>query len=144
MKQVTLMGSPLLSKRDQNKSEKNFVDTIMSIFRPQIVMPSYEDMPIPQEIKESIQIERLLLAMKQEKLSSETEALWYISTASFVAPLDREWTDIMMYLCRKWLISKKRELPDFLQEQIILEDMAEIELHRLRSWLYKKGMEAIK
>jgi len=142
--QTNLLEKKELSKRERKKAEKEFTDTMLGVFRPKIVMPGYTDMPIPKPIQESITIERLLMARQQEKLATETETLWYLSTASLVAPFDRDWSEIMMYLCRKWLISRKKERPDFLKEQIVLTDLQERDLHNIRTWLYKKGMEAIR
>lgn len=143
--QLTLNGSAVISKQEQRQVEKDFVDGMLSIFRPKIVWPGYEGMPIPEQIKTQILIERLILARNNEKLATETEALWYLSTASLVAPMDNNWYNIFMYLSRRYLTRTKKELPDFLKENIILDEyVEEPELHRLRQWLYNKGMEATK
>ena len=118
--------------RQEQKSYKEFEETFLSIFRPKLVMPSYEDMPIPKKIRESIMIERLILAKNGDKIASETEALWYLSTASLSAPLDHHFSRIMQYLCKKWITKQKKELPDFLKEKIVLEELEERELAQLR------------
>lgn len=139
-----LLGHEALTKREQKKAEKEFTESIMSIFRPKIVMQGYTDMQIPDNINKDILIERLMLAKSGERLAGETEAMWYISTASLIVPFSKDWADIFMYLCRKWMLKNKKELPDFLQEQIILNNLQERDLHDLRSWIYKKGMGKVK
>ena len=142
--QLDLFGNQELSKRERDKESKKFVESLMSIFRPKIVMPHYIDMPIPENIHTQILIERLILARNQERLATETETLWYLSTASLMFPLDNNWYNIFMYLTRRWLIKTKKELPDFLKENIVLEKyMEENELYKLRAWIYRKGMEHI-
>ncbi|GAB6909662.1 hypothetical protein DESC_540008 [Desulfosarcina cetonica] len=103
---------------------------------------------MPDAIRNRIQIERLILCTKDEQLATEPEAMWYISTASLTAPLDHHWTNIFLYLTRKYMLSLgKREcdLPDFLRKQIILDlYMEEESLHSLRSWLFGKSFEHVK
>lgn len=140
MKQLNLMGQKVLSKREEKKALKDFEERFMSIFRPYIVPPNYETMPIPEQLKKSIPIERCLLVIKGERLATEIEALWYISCSSLIAPLRHDHYNIMMYLTRKWMIAEKKELPDFLKAQIVLEELEERELYNLRHWIYKKGM----
>jgi hypothetical protein len=102
-------------------------------------------MKIPGPVMESITIERLLLAAKGEHLASEAETMWYISCASLIAPLDHHWCNVYLYLTRKWMLGRKQPLPEFLREQIILEDyMEERPLHELRCWLFRKSSEEVK
>ena len=98
------------------KTDRCFDTLIWAIMGPIIVMPGYTDMPIPDKVKERIRIERLILAARQESMASEAEAMWYISTASLVAPLDRDWCDIFFYLTRKYIQILNLDYPDFLQE----------------------------
>lgn len=145
MSQHTLTNGLLLTKKEQKNQDKEFVDSILSIFRPKLVMPNYEDVQIPEELRFQIIIERMKLAIAGDKLASETETLWYLSTASLVAPFDHHWYNIFMYLSRKYRLSANKELPDFLRENIILDEYTEErELYRLRKWIYDKGMKALK
>lgn len=125
--------------------ERKYVNLLMwAITGPIIVMPGYTDMPIPDNIRKRISIERLLLIAKQEPMASEAETMWYISTATLKAPIGRDWIDIFMYLTRKYMLSLNKELPDFLQNQIILKKMQECDLKHLREWLFKRSIEEIK
>ncbi|MFH2106496.1 MAG: hypothetical protein ABII22_04495 [Candidatus Micrarchaeota archaeon] len=147
--QLTLANSlgldtEVIRNQPKVKGEKWFNSILWAICGPIIVMPGYTDMTIPENIRAKIQIERLLLAAKQERMASEAETMWYISTASFTAPLDRDWAEIFMYLVRKFMLAENKELPDFLREQVILESMQESDLKRIREWLFKTSYFAVK
>lgn len=125
--------------------EKRLFDPIIwAITGPIIVMPGYTDMSIPDKVMERIRIERLIIAATQEKMASEAETMWYISTATLRAPIGRDWTDIFMYLTRKYIKTLKMDPPDFLENQIVLNELQESDLRNLRGWLFKRSMEEVK
>lgn len=124
------------------KTDNRLLDLIGSFTRPILVMPGYSDMNMPKNISEQISIERLILAAN-DKLASETETMWYLSTVSLCFPLDNTWYRIYMYLFRRWCDKTKKSISDFAREIIILEEYEESKLIQLRSWLYKKGTEYI-
>ena len=146
--QTNLLGQPLKTKAEIRTEKKEVVGKLLELVnvfaRPKIVMSGYADMEIPDNIRSRILMDRLILAKTGEKLATEIETLWYISTASLANPLDHSWCNIMMYLTRKWIKAQGKEIPDFLREQIELEEIEEMDLHHLRSWLYKKSVEAVK
>ncbi len=136
---------PKKPKAKRRKTETWMARMMWALSGPIIVMPGYQTMPIPEDVRSQISMERLLLLAKDESLSSEAEAMWYISTASLVAPLSLNWVNIQLYLCRKWMLKLNKPLPDFLQQQINLEPYMEEEtLHRLRSWLFKRSFEHLR
>ena len=141
---MTASSQAVGGKRAAKKVEKAFVESFLSLFRPKLVMSGYTDMPIPEAIQYSIFIERLIALKNQECMATETEALWYLSTASLAGPIGYSGSRIMQYLCRKWLLSRKQQLPDFLQNPIILDVLEERELSDLRHWIYRQGMKAMK
>lgn len=96
------------------------------------------------EARERIPIERLILAARQENMASEAETIGYISTASLVAPLDRDWCEIFFYLTRKYMQTLKSGLPDFIAEPIVLNDMQKHDLKRIREWLFKRSFEEVR
>lgn len=132
------------SKCAAKNFKKAFAESLLSLFRPKLVMSGYTEMPIPEAIQHSIFIERLIALKNQECMATETEALWYLSTASLAGPIGHSGARIMQYLCRKWLLSRKQQLSDFLQDPVILDVLEERELSDLRHWIYKKGMKAMK
>ena len=150
--QVTLgdaLGLDLANIREKpapmSANEKRLFDPIIwAISGPIIVMPGYTDMRIPDKVLERIRIERLLIAATQEKMASEAETMWYISTATLRAPIGRDWTDIFMYLTRKYIQALKIDPPEFLENQIVLNELQESDLRNLRGWLFKRSIEKVK
>ena len=126
-----------------SRINKQFNTLIWALMGPLLVMPGYTDMPIPDNIKHRISIERLLLVAKQEPMASEVETMWYLSTASLRAPLGRDWVDIFLYLTRKFMLAQHKELLDFLREQIELNDLQEQDLKRLRNWLFERSFKQV-
>lgn len=80
--------------------------------------------------------------------ATDEEAMTYIMTASLAFPLNSEWTEIYMYLTRKYLLTWKKtkpeDLPDFLQNEIILDDYKTSMLRGLKSWIRKKQIVHMK
>lgn len=143
--QLDIFGGVVLSKQEEKKIENQLMGLVGVFIRPMVAMPPYADMPVPDNLKQAITVERLLLAKDGIEMATELEAMWYISTASFMEPLSTEWTNIYMFLTRKWLLQQGKELPDFLEKEITLEEYTEVpKLKRLREWIYKKSMERIK
>jgi len=149
--QVTLgdaLGIDLGNIREQapmTAREKRCFDPILwAISGPIIVMPGYTDMGVPDKVMGRIRIERLIIAATQENMASETETMWYISTATLRAPIGRDWTDIFMYLTRKYMGALKLDPPDFLENQIILNELQESDLRNLRGWIFKRSMDEVK
>ena len=141
MKQASLFNLP--SKEEIKDNEKKLIELIHTFSRPKIAMQGYEDMEIPSDIQSQIMIERLILAKENKKLTTLTESMWFISTASLAAPPSHSWTKIYMHLFRKYMISCKKDLPDFVKDEIVLDSLEKQDLLQLRQWLYKKSMEAI-
>jgi hypothetical protein len=142
--QLTLDGAPAVSKKEQREAEERMLDVLHVFTRPIIVWPGYQDMAIPPDIRSRITTERLRYAMVDERSATEEEAMWYISTASLINPLGYHWTNIFMYLTRRFLKKEGRELPDFLRNNIVLDDFEERQLKEIRDWIYRKSVEAVK
>lgn len=107
---------------------------------------------IPEDFRQQMPIIRMVQLMKepdtfQEQATNE-EAMAYIMTASLAFPLNSDWTDIYMYLTRKYLLTWKKtkleDLPDFLQKEITLDDYRTSMLRRLKGWIRKKQIQHIK
>ena len=107
--------------------------------------------PIPPNLLVYIKIQRLLQNMRilkgqteQENISTDAEALTYIMTFSFDVPLSMEWTKIYIHLFRdycKWIHITP---PDFTEEAIHLSEYEAGMLHRLKSWICTKSINAFK
>lgn len=138
-----------ISKPMPPKAKKKWDKLLWAIIGPIIETPSAAgagDRP-PEKVAHQIQIERLITVARDSEMATESEAMWYISCASLDIPPSRDWTDIYMYLTRKFMLSagtKPKDLPDFLQNQIDLNEMQERDLKHLREWLFKKSFEGMK
>lgn len=68
----------------------------------------------------------------------------YISTASLAAPLSEQWGRILMHLSRKYFASKGQKITKgsalaFLnQREYALRREDEVELRRLKDWIFKQ------
>jgi len=146
-RQKDLSGKKVLTSKEKKEGDKVMTELLGVFGRPIMVWPGYESMGIPDNIQSDITLQRLLLAKGMDNMATETETMWYISTASFIAPLDHDMAEIYMYLCRNFMIRTNREkdLPEFLKKPIILDRyMQEEPLARLRHWIYKKSMDVFK
>ncbi len=157
--QTNLNGCEVeVNKPTSRKTNKGLDKLMWAITGPIVETPSAAasgDRP-PEKVANRIQMERLVTVARDTEMATETEAMWYICTTSLDAPLSRDWCDIYMYLTRKFLLAttKAKEipnlaigeepLPDFLQDQIELNEMLETDLKRLREWIYKKSFEAVR
>ena len=139
---------PELSRKRSKKEDAWIHKTVWAISGPIIVWPGYEDMKPPENIRSSISVERLLAVAANEDLASEAETMWYISTATLAHPPSHDWTEIYMYLCRKFMLKttkKEEDLPDFLRKPIELAEYTQKpDLKRLREWLFERSMKALK
>jgi len=142
MKQLTLFGNSLDDSLKNKKESEQMLKELVGIFtRPKIVMPGYTDMPIPDNIKSRIFIERLILAKDREKTATDTEAMWYLSTASLTMPLGHHWNNIFFYLTRKFMLKEGKKPLDFLEDEIKLDDFEKQELTKLKEWIYRKSAD---
>lgn len=147
--QITIPGIGTIAKEtislsNAQKRDKNINQILQIISRPIIVMPGYEDLKIPEDIKSQIMTERMILGMQKIETATDTETMWYLSSASLIAPLDHEWTQYYMHLFRLWCDKTNRELPDFVADEISLSEYEQSQLNRLKDWLYKKSIQSFK
>jgi hypothetical protein len=135
-------------KISSDKSWEDFtMKMLWALTGPIIVWPGYEDQTMPDKLKSAITMKRILLCVGQNDMATDEEAMWYLSTASFIAPMDRDWQDIYLWLGRGWQLKNCQdpaELPEFLNDARSLNEMEERDLKELKRWLYKKSMDEVK
>jgi hypothetical protein len=120
---------------NQDREQEQFVDQMMYLLTaPGITMPGHEDLYRLRQTDAMLQRLAHYREIFDTKQCTEFEAMLYISTASLVHPISRDWGDIYFYLFQRWnpaqaeLIKiEPREL-DYPQEE---------DLRRLRSWIYR-------
>ena len=138
-----------MTTRTEQKTETWIGDVVGALCDPIIVMPGGWGTPVPDWINSAITMERLIENMKAAKgeyvTGTDTEAMYYISTASLVAPIGSDWTDIYMYLFTRSIRRHKKETevpPDLVHES--LNQYQQQLLDRLKRWIYDKRVNARK
>ena len=132
----------MTSNRD--RGEEKFVLQMMYMLQaPMIGMPMWLDTLVRH--KDEITMQRLLHGMEIFKAQqcTEFEAMLYISTASLDYPLSHDWTEIYVYLFRKWSPEKAKAAdidgPDELSRYPQQED-----LNKLRHWIFRHQINRLR
>ena len=126
--------------------EKGISDIVGCLTDPIIVFPGGWGDTIPEWLKTSITLERMIGDMKKlkgdEPTGTDAEACAYLMTVSLTQPMDSDWTQIYLYVAtqtyKRW---EKGEMPaDITVDSISKNQMGE--LNRLKSWLYHQRVKA--
>ena len=125
--------------------EKGISDIVGVFTDPIIVFPGAWKDDIPDWLKGAITLERLTMNMKalkgEEMTGTDAEALAYIMPASMEFPLDRDWTQIYLYLATTVMKRHKQvEVPDDIKVES-LSDYQMADLKRLKDWIYQKRVQ---
>ena len=128
--------------------DDNGIEYLARVFTdPIIAYPPVDKDSIPEQLRYHIQIERLAQAAKTPcsakiEEATDAEAMAYMMTASFVAPLNHEGYGIYTHLFGKYAESAGLQVLDDLKEDIEryrqLDRHLESQLHDLKRWLQKQ------
>lgn len=120
-----------------NKEDQGIQHVANVLSAPIIVWPGYED-ALPQWIREDIPMDRLLHLMKgkEPEMATDLEAVAYMMTASFVAPLPHDVVNIYLWAAAKVLKERGRKSPPDLAPKK-LSDQEMWEYRRLKEWIYR-------
>ena len=127
----------------KNREEQTFVQQMMYLLTaPGVTMPGYEDTFSPHNADAKLQ--RLIHHKEifEQGYCTEFEAMLYISTASLMHPLNRDWGDIYFYLFQRWSPEKAKEAGIKGPEE--LDYSQEEELARLRKWIFRLQMNRVR
>jgi len=129
--------------------EKGISEIVGCLTDPIIVMPGGWGDSLPDWIKTSITLERMVDNMKAlkggEPTGTDAEACAYLYTASLTQPMDHDWTKIYLYIAGK-VYEKQRtpssgvKMPDDIRVES-LDDEQMRDLNRLKAWIYHKRTE---
>ncbi len=123
------------------------ISNIVGVFcDPIIVFPGGWGDTLPEWLKSSITLERLVMNMRalkgEEMTGTDAEACAYLNTASLTQPMDHDWTQIYLYIAtkvyEKW---RTKESGVTMPEDIRVESLNDnqmSDLNRLKAWLYQK------
>jgi hypothetical protein len=115
----------------ERMAEKQIYDLIGCFTEPLVVCPGGWDDTIPDWLRKAVVTERmieLIVATREgrEPTGTDAEACAYMYTASLVAPIGSDWTEIQLYLATKCLQKHQqaREIP----EDIKVEELSDYRL----------------
>lgn len=122
--------------------DRSIEDIVGTFCDPIIAYPSPWMDTIPQSLKEQITMDRLIEQMvahreKREPTGTDSEALAYIYPASLEAPMDRDWTEIYLYLGARVCRAQGRTVPDDINVRTLTREQ-ESDLRRLKAWIYDR------
>ncbi len=133
------------------KSMEKGISEIVGVFTdPIIVFPGGWGDTLPEWLKTSITLERLIENMKvikgEEMTGTDAEACAYLYTASLTQPMDHDWCQIYLYIAGK--VYEKQRTPQSgvtMPEDIRVEKLSDEQmrdLNRLKAWLYQRRVQA--
>jgi hypothetical protein len=125
--------------------ERGISEIVGALTDPIIVMPGGWGDTLPEWIKTTITLERLVENMKairgEEMTGTDAEACAYLYTASLSGPMDSDWVKIYLYIAGKVYergLGKDTggTLPDDIRVDS-LNDYQKMHLRRLKDWIYR-------
>ena len=126
----------------EKQLEKGISDIVGVFMDPILVFPGGWGDTLPEWLKETITLERLVMNMKALKgeamTGTDAEACAYLMTVSLIQPMDSDWTQIYLYIstkvCSRW---KKVEVPEDIRVESLRDDQLR-DLNRLKEWIYQQ------
>ena len=130
-----------------DKTIEKGISEIAGVFTdPIIVFPGGWGDSLPEWLKTSITLERLVENMKalkgEEMTGTDAEACAYLYTASLTQPMDHDWSQIYLYIATKVYEGHRTKdsgvtMPDDIRVESLNDDQMR-DLNRLKGWLYHK------
>ena len=133
----------------EKQLEKGISDIVGVFTDPIIVMPGGWGDTLPEWIKSTITLERLVENMKalkgEEPTGTDAEACAYLYTASLTNPMGSDWTQIYLYIAtkvyEKWRTKESGvEMPGDIRVDK-LDDEQMRDLNRLKAWIYDRRIK---
>jgi len=126
----------------EKQIEKGISEIVGVFTDPILVFPGGWGDTLPDWIKSSITLERLMENMKalkgEEHTGTDAEACAYLYTVSLTQPMDSDWIQIYLYIAGKvysqW---KKTEMPEDIRVESLRDDQLR-DLNRLKEWIYRQ------
>jgi len=125
------------------------IEGLVGVFTdPIIVYPSGWQDTMPDWIKPTITMERLIENMKALKgetpTATDAEVLAYMYPRSLEAPLDSDWTQIYLYISSKVVARhKETEIPEDIKVDSLNDYQAGL-LQHLKDWIYEHRIKVRK
>lgn len=118
----------------RNDADKFVEQAMYCLTAPTIAWPGWED--LLKKHQADITLQRLAHGQEvfDTQQCTEFEAMLYLSTASLVAPMARDWAEIYGYLFCRWRPDQAKEVWG---EAPQLDPNQQEHLVRLRRWIYR-------
>jgi hypothetical protein len=125
--------------------EKGISDIVGALTDPIIVFPGGWGDTLPEWLKSTITLERMVGNMKalkgEEPTGTDAEACAYLYTAVLTAPPDHDWTQIYLYIAGKtyerWRTKESGvTMPEDIRVESLNSDQMR-DLARLKAWIYR-------
>jgi len=129
--------------------EKGISDIVGVFTDPILVFPGGWGDTLPDWLKSTITLERLVENMKALKgelpTGTDAEACAYLNTVSLTQPMDHDWTQIYLYIAtkvyEKWRTKESGvTMPEDIRVESITDDQMR-DLNRLKAWLYDRRIK---
>lgn len=130
-----------LPKKGKNEREPDLVTEMIDMFNGPIIVSSTEwASTIPQDLKDTIPIERMLAYMKHEKTATIPEVVAYMMPLTLEKPiLSQKWVNIYTWCASQY--AKEYKGIDLADQNIAPAELSadeQQELQRLRDFIYEK------
>ena len=129
--------------------EKGISDIVGCLTDPIIVFPGGWGDTLPEWLKTTITMERMIGNMKAlkggEPTGTDAEACAYLYTASLTVPMDSDWSEIYLYVAGKvYEKHRTKESGATMPEDIRVDQLSDYQmqhLNRLKDWLYRQRVK---
>lgn len=147
------LGAAVEEKEREGASKRElarFVDeTAGALADPIIVYPGGWEDTLPKWLRDQIPLDRLLLMMeakgKRIEKGTDSEAMAYLYTASYLSPMGYVWTNIYLWLGQKvmktGLMAPQGKGTDKVFDRMVPQKLSADEqqfLEDLKAWIYRK------
>jgi len=114
---------------------------VHAVAAPVIANPAWAEIVEPEMVQRA-RIERLVKVIRQdlEETATDYEAMIYLHTQSHFAPFTGTWTRVYFWVFWQFY---PQEAEKFLP-RVELNDFERRELNSLKTWIYRKQVEALK
>lgn len=127
---------------EERQLENWISELVGTLTDPIVVYPSPWMDTLPEDVKNQIPLERLVLQMRyhkgdiKEMTATDAEALIYMYPASLEFPLNETWSQIYVYLGAKVCGRMGREIPEDLKNTVLTSYQMD-KLDHLKRWIYE-------
>ena len=132
------------SPKDPDQFVDQFVDQFMYLLTaPYMFYPPWGDIWTYQDRKNDALMHRLARGQEiwDTKECTEYEAMIYLSSASLAAPMSRDWGQVYFYLFTRAMPEQAMAIGNEVTE---LDRSQQVDLTRLRQWIFTRQMEHMK